>query len=107
MFETIDTIREEVFKLFCFLFLFIDDIIVYFPNPIDSSQNYLELSKELGGNDGHTINIKIKNRLQCGRLGFNPWVGMIPWRRERLPIPEFWPGESHGLWSPWVVKSRT
>ena len=35
--------------------------------------------------------------LQCGRPGFNPWVGKIPWRRERLPTPVFWPGEFHGL----------
>ena len=31
--------------------------------------------------------------------GFNPWVGKIPWRRERLPTPVFWPGEFHGLYS--------
>ena len=31
--------------------------------------------------------------LQCGRPGFDPWVGKIPWRRERLPTPVFWPGE--------------
>ena len=34
------------------------------------------------------------------RPGFDPWVGKIPWRRERLPPPVFWPGESHGLSSP-------
>ena len=44
--------------------------------------------------------------LQCGRLGFDPWVGKIPWRRERLPTPGFWPGELHGLYSPWC-RSRT
>ena len=38
--------------------------------------------------------------LQCRRLGFNPWVGKMPWRRERLPTPVFWPGEFHGLYSP-------
>ena len=27
--------------------------------------------------------------------------GKIPWRRERLPISVFWPGEFHGLYSPW------
>ena len=27
---------------------------------------------------------------------FNSWIGKIPWRRERLPTPVFWPGESHG-----------
>ena len=42
--------------------------------------------------------------LQCGRPGFNPWVGKIPWRRERLPTPVFWPGELHGLYSPWGHK---
>ena len=26
----------------------------------------------------------------------DPWVGKIPWRRERLPTPVFWPGELHG-----------
>ena len=39
-------------------------------------------------------------RLQCGRPGFDPWVGKIPRRRERLPSPVFWPGEFHGLCSP-------
>jgi len=35
------------------------------------------------------------------RTGFDPWVGKIPWGRERLPTPVFWPGEFHGLYSPW------
>ena len=42
--------------------------------------------------------------LQCGRPGFDPWVGKIPWRRERLPILVFWIGEFHGLYSPWGRK---
>ena len=37
--------------------------------------------------------------LQCRRPGFNPWVGKMPWRRERLPTPVFWPREFHGLYS--------
>ena len=36
--------------------------------------------------------------------GIDPWVGKIPWRRERLPTPVFWPGEFHGLYSPWGHK---
>ena len=28
----------------------------------------------------------------------------IPWRRERLPNPVFWPGEFRGLYSPWGHK---
>ena len=31
---------------------------------------------------------------------FDPWVGKILWRRERLPTPVFWPREFHGLSSP-------
>ena len=38
--------------------------------------------------------------LQCGRPGFDPWVGKILWRKEWLPTPVFWPGEFHGLCSP-------
>ena len=36
--------------------------------------------------------------------GFDSWVGKNPWRRERLPTPVFWPGEFHGLYSPWGHK---
>ena len=32
------------------------------------------------------------------------WVGKIPWGRERLPTPVSWPGEFHGLYSPWGRK---
>ena len=32
--------------------------------------------------------------LQCGRPGFDPWVGKIPWRRKWQPTPVFLPGES-------------
>ena len=40
-----------------------------------------------------------------GDLGSIPgWVGKIPWRRERLPTQVFWPGEFHGLYSPWGPK---
>ena len=42
--------------------------------------------------------------LHCGRRGFDPWVGKIPCRRERLPTPVFWPGEFHGFCSPWGRK---
>ena len=42
--------------------------------------------------------------LQCERPGFDPWVEKVPWRRERLPTPVFWPGEFHGLYSPWGWK---
>ena len=39
-------------------------------------------------------------RSQCGRPGFDSWVGKIPWRR-RLPTPVFWVWEFHGPYSSW------
>ena len=43
------------------------------------------------------------------RLGFDPWVRKIPWRRKWQPSPVFWPGKSHGQrslvdYSPWGRK---
>ena len=35
--------------------------------------------------------------LQCRRLGFNSWIGKIPWRRNWQPTPVFFPKES-----PWT-----
>ena len=43
-------------------------------------------------------------QLQCGRPEFKPCVGKIPWRRERLPTPVFWPRKFHRLYSPWGHK---
>ena len=53
----------------------------------------------------------VKNLLQCGRPGCNPWVGKIPWRKE-LPAPVFLPGEFHGQrsladYSPWAHKESS
>ena len=47
-----------------------------------------------------------------GELGFDPWVGKIRWRGERLPTSAFLPGGFHGQrslagFSPWVAKSWT
>ena len=42
-----------------------------------------------GGSDGK------ESKCQCRRCRFDPWVGKIPWRRERQPTPVFLPGESH------------
>ena len=44
--------------------------------------------------------------LQCGRPGFNPWVGKILWRRKWQPTPVLRPGKSYGWrslvgYSPW------
>ena len=36
----------------------------------------------------------------CRRRWFDPWVGMIPWRRKWQPAPVFLPGKSNGQRSP-------
>ena len=57
----------------------------------------------------HTIGI---HSFPCGSDGkesacnADPWVGKLPWRKERLPTPVFLPREFHGqrslvVHSPW------
>ena len=46
----------------------------------------------------------LKNLPAMQETWVSPWVGMIPWRREGLPTPVFWPGEDHELYSPWGCK---
>ena len=46
---------------------------------------------------------------QCGRSGFDPWVGKIPWRRKWQPTPVLLPRKFHGWrslvgYSPWGRK---
>ena len=42
----------------------------------------------------------LKNPPVMWETWVDPWVGKIPWRRERLPTSVFWPGEFHELYSP-------
>ena len=37
-----------------------------------------------------------KAHAAAAALGFHPWVGKIPWRREWQPTPVFLPGKSDG-----------
>ena len=39
------------------------------------------------------VSQSVKNRLQCGRPGFDPRVGKLPWRRAWQLTPVFLPGE--------------
>ena len=46
---------------------------------------------------------------RCKRLGFDPWVEKIPWRRKWQPTPVFLLGKFHGQrslegYSPWGRK---
>ena len=51
----------------------------------------------------------VKNLPAMQEIGFDPWLGKIPWRREWLPAPVFLPGKSQGQrglvgYSPWGLK---
>ena len=39
----------------------------------------------------------VKNLPAMWETWVQPLVGKMPWRRERLPTPVFWPGKFHGL----------
>ena len=69
------------------------------------------LGRSPGGGIGYPLQYswaslvaQLVKSLQCKRPGLDPWVGKIPWRKEQLPTPVFWPGEFHGLYSPWGHK---
>ena len=40
----------------------------------------------------------------AGDLGLIHGLGRSPGEGKRLPTPAFWPGELHGLYSPWGCK---
>ena len=40
----------------------------------------------------------VKNLSAVQETWVHPLVGKIPWRREQLPTPVFWPREFPGLW---------
>ena len=54
-----------------------------------------ELGRSLGEGIGYPLQYSwaslvaqlVRIRLQCWTPGFDPWVGKVPWRRERLPTP--------------------
>ena len=77
---------------------------------VNISHEYLDtIFNDLGfpsGSDGKSV------CLQCGRPGFDSWIGKIPWRRKWQSTPALLPGKSHGQrslvgYSPWGCKSRT
>ena len=68
---------------------------LYTAGQIDVALSCLQITENLAGKNVRQV-IKTWYRicLQCGRPGFNPWVGKIPWRRTWQPTPVFLLGES-------------
>ena len=50
----------------------------------------------MGFPDGSASKASTCNIGRHRRLGFDPWVGKIPWRRKWQPTPVFLLGKSHG-----------
>ena len=73
-------------------------------NSVLSSQGHiLQLPRALGTMPRSSSAAYRSWRQGLGR-GSLLCVGKNPCRRERLPNPAFWPGECHGLYSPWGRK---
>ena len=72
-----------------------------------------ELASSLKQQGASLVAQTVKNLLQCGRPGFDPWVRKIPWRGEWQPTLVFLPGEFFGQRGAWqatahgVAKSHT
>ena len=64
-----------------------------FPSPGDLPDPGIESRSPVLQGDALPSELPGKLKLQCGRPGFNPWVGKIPWRRAWKPTPVFLPGE--------------
>ena len=63
----------------------------------NNGTEYTRISKWLNGRE---------SSCQCRRLGFNPGIGKILWRRKQQPTPVFLPEKSHGQrsqagYTPW------
>ena len=80
-------------------------ILIYWLGNFYQFRNYLKILKDFKWSS--TIFKKLvfglpwwlrwqRIHLQCGRPGFDPWIGKIPWKRAWQPILVFLPRESHG-----------
>ena len=79
------------------------------PRSPGEQQGADQKSLKIGTKHRKLVAQTVKSSLQCRRHGFDPWVGKIPWRRERLPTPVFLPRRSGGQrslagYSPWGHK---
>ena len=73
--------------------------------PISALNMHLNHMKDLWKHISGPTSSFWLGRLQCGRPGFDPWVGKIPWRRETLSSIFTWriPTDRRNLvrYSPW------
>ena len=79
-------------------------------NIIGCADIHLHIHRQVIFNKGFPGGSVVKNMAcQRRRYRFNPWMGMIPWRRKWQHTPVFLPGRFHGqknlvCYSPWDHK---
>ena len=106
--------RRENLKLILSCHIGVSLVVQLVKNPVCNAEDPSSIPW-LGISDGEGIGYPLQCSLTSlvAQLLKNPpvtretWVGKIPWRRERVSTPVFWPGESHGLYSPWGHKELT
>ena len=67
-----------------------------FPGPQPSHQPPAHLIPALASFRGRSGKESTCQCRRCRGLGFDPWVGVIPWRKKWQPTPVFLPGKPHG-----------
>ena len=78
------------------------DIAITYSLERMSNENHLSIGPKRdcfsGGSAGK------ESTCNVGGMDLILGLGKIPWRREQVLTPVFWPGEFHGLYSPWGLK---
>jgi len=100
---------DSSLKKFLFLFcasILLSSFILFTVGILNSLSGGLPLSTSLSSSEVLScsfvwaslvsLSLSVKNLPAMWEIGFDPWVGKIPWRMEQLPTPVFSPGEFHG-----------
>ena len=78
--------------------VFSDELVLHIRWP-----KYWSFSFSINPSNEYSGLISFRMDWQCGRPGFDPWIGKILWRREWLPTPVVLPGEFQGQRSQVIV----
>ena len=96
------TFHQEAFQFFAFCHkggvICMSEVIGISPGNLDSSLCFFQssISHDVRAS---LVSQLVKNPPAMWETWVRSLVGKIPWRRERLPTPVFWPGEFPGLQS--------
>ena len=89
-------------RVLCLISMVREQVISKFVRLNFSHQSF-QVASEMGGCFPDS-SVGKESTCNAGDPSSIPGLGRFPWRREWLPTPVFWPGEFHGLYSPWGHK---